>query len=423
MCAEKSTGNFSTIKLTARSKIKSETFLLSINELNLTLKKIILAPMDPFVHIFSDSHGWVLQHFTAGELLKITLVSPNWSESIGHSAQMLKKVRLEFENPDKIEKIIRSIGEIEKIFSRSYRNVSVDLKFDNRTVLFASLLKYLGSLGPKLRDLRIKSANDVVLSVADEELLDKIDLSRLRFLSLLVLPEGLTNKLMSRCNSLAKLKLYCVKRNGLPMIPCIAPFLERNQDLSDLELYGSDTYKAFFENDISQIVRFNLKHLKIFFSALLPEKIERNFVKFLTKQSQSLESLQVNAFRNFVIEHIFNRMPALKSLRIDLEFGAENLQLKLNENIVDLSIPSINKIEDFKNLIRAVPRLTKLLSHKITSEKIDCIARDLPELEALVFWKYETSADGPVWRTLWPQAVPRCLKMSKTLFYAWIIEK
>lgn len=379
--------------------------------------------MDPFVHVFSEIHGWVLQHFTAREFREITTVSPNWNGFIGNSAQMLKYARVEFTEPDEIEKTIRSI-------TRRNRDVSVDFKFDKRSSKLSPFIKYIESVGPTLHDLRIKNTCCVEPSAVDEKLLDRIDLSRLKFLSLHFVTEAMSFKLLSRCNSLTKLKLsYLGKSEShshpMPFISCIEPFLERNQNLLDLELRGNEIYKVFFEKDISHVVRFNLKRLRVINTldlTLLPENIERNFFKFLTKQSQSLESLQVNGCRNYVIEHAFNRIPALKSLSINLEFSAESLPLSLNENIVDLSIPRINNLEDFKKIIRVVPRLSKLLSHKLTAAKIDLILRDLPKLEALLFWDSETAAHKPVWKTLWPHAIRNNIEFPGTQYQGWIIK-
>lgn len=379
--------------------------------------------MDPFVHIFPDVYGFIVQHFTVEDFQEVTTVSPNWNEIIGNSTQMLKKVRLAFKHRDEIEKMIHNI-------TRRYRNVSMKFEYGKKSSKLAPCLKYVESVGPKLQKLSITCASEVDLSVADKQLLDIIDLSRLKVLSLVFVTEGISNKLLSRCNSLEKLKLSCLEYNGPHrntqlLVPCIEPFLGRNQDLLDLELSGYEFFKAFFEKDISQVVRFNLKSLKIFNAldlSLLPEDVEHNFVKFLEKQSHSLESLKINACRNYVIEHVFNKMPALKSLRLELEFSVRDMKLKLNENIIDLSIREINILDDFEKLIRSVPRLTKLLTFELTAAKIEVISRDLPDLQALLFRESEIKADGPVWKVLWPYAIPSFIEVPD-VFYAWLIEK
>lgn len=105
---------------------------------------------------------------------------------------------------------------------------------------------------------------------------------------------------------------------------------------------AGEYYKAFFENNISDFVSFKLKRLKILIGWVSSEteNMERNFIKFLVTQTQSLQSLHIDVCSHNFIELTFNNMPVLTSLLIHRICSTNNL--RLNENIVDLGVYECN---------------------------------------------------------------------------------
>lgn len=177
------------------------------------------------------------------------------------------------------------------------------------------MMKYLVALSPTLQELNFQNLHD--LSNEDERILDHLDFSVLKVLKMTLVSSKVAEKLMSPCNSLSKLEF---KLNGLQASDVLRSFLERNQSLREIIVDEID-YRAFFAEDISEITRFNLKVLKASSWSDLsstPEDIEKNLLKFLTKQSRSLEEIQIKACSLNVTEHLFNKIPALKSLGIPM---------------------------------------------------------------------------------------------------------
>lgn len=355
----------------------------------------------------------VFQHFDFKDFVQVTEVSPNWSEIIGQSLVMMRNVKLNMEVLFRIldENPLKNFRS-----NRRYQNVFVGFLIhvpsDDQ---FRRLLEFLVELGP-LMSLKLRCV--CMLSVQKENLLlDKIDSSKMKVLELRFVAEDLcfVNELLNRCNSLTKINLTCAaKRGEFPInpqqvltppssIPSLIPFLERNQNLQELSLVGFEFYQLFFSNDISEIVRFKLKHLLIFgYTSQLTEGTELNLLKFLVKQSQTLESLELETGQPDLIEHAFNKMPALTLLHCYFEFSADRLQLNRNENILEFGMFSTQNSEDFEKIIKFTPKVTGLSVLDLTAEKIEIISRNLPTLQRLQFETCERVNNKPVWTLLWP---------------------
>lgn len=177
----------------------------------------------------------------------------------------------------------------------------------------------------------------------------------------------------------------------------------------------------------SEIVSFKLKHLTIGNSHYTknPYYIERNLFKFISIQSRSLERFVITTCPPNVVEHII-KMPALKYLKIREIFTTGDIRLNLNENIVELNVPQLNRIDDLEKILRVVPNLTNLSTCILTRQKIRIIAENLRALRTLRFNHGSNIAlDDPIWSSLWPQAIPirRGPGDGKYIYYVWSVEK
>lgn len=222
--------------------------------------------------------------------------------------------------------------------------------------------------------------------------------------------DDVLNTLLGRCKSLTKLTLKDVAEpKPIGPIPNLKSFLKSNQALRELELSGGEKFfRMFFEEDLSDAVSFKLKRLEIVNAQISNgEFLERNLLKFLKSQSQSLETLIITHFKSRdTIEHIFNKMPNLKSFMTFREISARLMHLDLNENIVDLGIRGYEEIGDFEKILSVLPKLTKLRLIALTTEKVEAIARKLPNLQTLRFTRGGPGGGDAVWPLLWPNAIP-----------------
>lgn len=346
--------------------------------------------MDPLVCLLPEVHGWIFQHLTASNFREVSQVSPKWNENLENSPVMMKNVIVSLEDErfhtedarkknhlGKYDEVNKKLGSS----CRRYRNVSVNFKypFDKH-----ELLKCLENSGSRLLKLEAYNLRDLIDD--DEKLLDEIDLSKLEKLKLTNASIDLLDKVLNRCFSLTDLKMINIHfADPQATITCLPSFLEQNRNLEVMELNSTEICIVFFKEDISKRANFELKHLKLGNDSrtALPESIERNFFNFLHKQSQSLEYLWVAACRPKVIEFMFNKMPVLKILSIFSLFDTTKIALQLNENIIDLSIPLIEKCEDFQNMLQVVPNLKRLFTLYLRQEKRDIVINTLPRLEIL----------------------------------------
>lgn len=380
--------------------------------------------MDPLIQVLPELHGMVFQHFNFTDYKEITLVAPSWNDILGESEAMMKKVELIIDGKpcnatfERYSPFIRieELDEIERIANsscRRYRNVRIKgLTFSWTRDMnhFPKILEYLVSLSPTLVNLEIRAFG--TLSEENEKLFDCIDLGRLKVLYLFVVTPKLTDKLLKQCSVLETLRFSNMPRNvsvSRESFPSLDAFLERNRSLKSIEIRGYECYDLFFDKDVSEKVEFRLKNLDINYVTLTESvNAAENCLKFIAKQSQSLERLVLQSYcenRHGIVEHIFNKMPVLKSVWIDMKFKTENLQLNLNESIVELFFERDLSCEGFKKIIPAVPKLTKLFVRNLTKEKVDIIARYLPGLQTLQYGECQYNDDGePVWINLWPCA-------------------
>lgn len=347
--------------------------------------------------------------FTFADFKELTEVSPSWNEMVGKSRVMMEKVKLELDHS--FPENWRLLGICEKKHmspARRYQNAFVGSSIPVHPSS-DKILNYFLNTG-SLTQLEVMFVNKLK---AQKNFFDKIDLSKLKVLKLDVTIE-LTKKLLDRCNSLTELHLR--EKNVWPgfnrerMILDLGWFLERNQGLNILS-FGCE----YFKEDISEQATYQLTHLAITNGPYSNfHVVNRNLIKFLTKQSKTLERLEIDYCRSKVVEHIFNKMPALKYLSFREEFQTEDLQLNLNENIVELDISGIKTARGIKKIISFVPNVIKLHIFILTAENILIIGRRLKALEKLGFIhrSYDVRIDGPRWSLLWPGKVPECFSLS-----------
>lgn len=359
--------------------------------------------MDPFESFSPDVHYLVFQHFDFKDILEISTVSKLWNELTGSSSCCMKKVKLSLkfwkksvgtkqEQTEEKVKIIQST-------TRCYRNISIDCRFDK--YLSLELWKLLKLSELSLTELKIKSIK--------LDSLTSLTLPNLEVLKLTYVPKSVRNVLLTSSGSLTKLKIKMespfkwseAPRPDQESLACIRDCLQRNCMLKDLELHGSTQYNSFFDEDFSEVVRFQLTSLKVKTSmrlALVSEQNEKNFIQFLATQSTCLKKVFIDVCRPNVIEHVFIKMPCLTSIHLDVmimnSHAMRDLKLGLNERIRDLKIPYVNQHADIEEFLAVVPNLELLFVSHLSHETMEFIARNLLSLKSLKFRYDEIDCEG-----------------------------
>lgn len=358
--------------------------------------------MNPLDRVSPDIHDLVLQHFNAKEVLEYSLISTKFNETIAGTSCCMKKIEfvLKFWKKSaglKQEQIEEKISVIHSSI-RKYQSVAIDCRFDkNLSLEFWKLLEVLARF---VTELKIKSIQ------LDSP--SSISLPRLQTLKLTYVPVAVRNVLISQTRALRKLKLklesplkWSKPRSDQESLTCIRNCLKQNQMLQELELHGASQYHFLFDDDMSEVLSFQLLSLKVKTDtrlALISEENERNFLSFLTTQSTFLKSFFIDVCRPVVIQHIFNKMPALTNLTLDVmimnEYKIRDLNLQLNENITDLKIPYINDHQDIKEFLSVVPNLKSLFVAHLSHETVEYIAWNLNKLTTLKFRYDEIDCEG-----------------------------
>lgn len=249
---------------------------------------------------------------------------------------------------------------------------------------------------------------------------NKIDLSNLKVLKLHCVTQSVTQILFFKCRSLTEMCLFKIPpaARDIDLRSTIRSLGEQNPSLTQLKLCR-DYFHAFFEADICETATFQLKHLTFWnkYESYFPEFIARNFLKFLAKQKQSLESISMNHCKPRMVEHLLNNMPALKYLEIKNKFQTENLRLNLNENIVELRVPSL-ELSEIMKLIPFAPNVTKIHIALLCRKSIKALGRHLPGLKEVMFSCLDKSIkiNGRKWKSLWPNPniIPACYMYNPT---------
>lgn len=231
--------------------------------------------------------------------------------------------------------------------------------------------------------------------VSTDNVLNEIDLTKVKVLKIHFVTDKVVDNMLSRCNSLETLKIGIMIREGLnnrqPSLPSLKAFWKRNQKLKNLKL-GSDFNELFFNEDTSDVVRFQLTHL--YFTderRLMLEHIDRNFIKFLATQSHCLEWICFDDVN--VIENIVRKISGKIFFKTSPDLRTRDQQLEVNEN---LNFPHNRTAEDFKDIIGFLPRLERFHIKELAPESMAVISNKFPALKKLLFLEHEFCISGPI---------------------------
>lgn len=346
--------------------------------------------MDPF-NINSYLNDLILQHLKVSEILESSTVCKNWQREIGGSRVCMSKIKLSlkfWKSTNKQQQTDEKISILKNI-TRCYQHITIDCRFDKTlSVEFWDVLAHFSSSLISLKIKSIKLENPA-----------EVKLTKLRELKLVYVPINIRNILIMSSTSFKKLKLKLVSplnwnksnKSDPESLVSIRKCMESNDQLEDIEIHGGVQYSFFFDEDISDITKFQLKKFKIkndMRLALISEQTENHLINFLTTQSSSLVSMFIDVCRPRVVEHIFNKMSNLTSIHVETlmtDYSAKDLNLRLNERVVDLKIPYVNRHEDIREILSITPNLETLFVAHLSHETMNYIAYNLMKLTTLKY--------------------------------------
>lgn len=361
--------------------------------------------MDPFEKLPEEIHESLLQHFDVGEILKVlSIVSKNWYRVIGTSNVCMKKVNLNLKSKrkndfvDRLE-ILRWMSRKE---SRNYQHLQINCLLDER--ISSEVWSFLQSVSESVESINIRS-------MKIDQHLGEMSIPKLESLKMMFVPREAMNHLLLSTSSLKKLIL----RNEFSLcyadvdytpsdatINSIKEFAQRNQKLEELEIQGRPHFLSFFHQNLSDAFSFKLKKLvvKIEMSAeKIPNEHTENFLSFLSLQASNLEHIYVDSCGADIIHHVFNRMPALSFIRLDIELSEPNkfvisdLNLTPNKKIKQVEFPYIVLFDDVKEFLELTPNVEEILVGHMNPRLLDYAAKSLVKLKSIVY-RYDDCAGG-----------------------------
>lgn len=131
----------------------------------------------------------------------------------------------------------------------------------------------------------------------------------------------------------------------------------------------------------------------------------------------------IDVCRPRVVEHIFNKMSNLTSIHVETlmtDYSAKDLNLRLNERVVDLKIPYVNRHEDIREILSITPNLETLFVAHLSHETMNYIAYNLMKLTTLKY-RYDEIDCEILYETLKDQneEVNQNIEMIVDYEYSW----
>lgn len=352
-----------------------------------------------------------MYHFSVPELLQCSLVSRGLNELIGKSKTFLQKTKFVIKTVKGLP-LSENLVEMESVMKsskRKYKNLNIRATNpgeDELKLLFgvdwhdavisitkfkstSQYVKYLGLIAPTLSSLQLS-----IGKIQKIDLNIKLDSSTIKSLSFLQCTSAALEVFVRDENNLIieKLTLSAVRQStekfskSLKLI--YSRFIESFSALKHLDVTSSATVDDFFRHDISGIVGFQLKSLRVQAPASL--QVCQHIKKFIKSQGNSLEELGLLHWKELkTVYEIWNQTTALKVLQMtnlfdDMNFDFLNeysLAPKELETLV-LNLPKSQILDNFL--------LPVLASMKQQLKILDISAILQPELTEVILSSAQT---------------------------------
>lgn len=344
----------------------------------------------------TEIHDHLLQYFDVKELVNVlSMVSRYWYQSIGSSSLVMKKIKINLRAKRKTDfaERIDTLQWLTTKGARKYQHLQINCLYDEQ--ISNGFWNFLKSSADSVETINIRS-----MKIEEPT---KILLPHLKELKVMFVPRDAIDVLLTSSSKFKKLILW----NEVPLsydhlsylpseqtISSVKQFLEANKKLEELEIQGRAHYFSFFQSDISNIGKFQLKKLTVKMEMTqkhITEENEENLIKFLASQACSLESINLDVCGPNVIKFIFNCMPSLKTIHLDIDQKALNdfklaeLGLSVNEKITELEIPYVNVFDDIKSFVDMTPNVEILIIGHINPRILLYAGNNFMNLHSIIY--------------------------------------
>lgn len=355
--------------------------------------------MDPFKSLPRELIENILQFLDVSECLNVvSLLSKEWYDVVGSSNHCMSKTRLNLRSKRKTDfpERIETIKWMSRKESRKYQHLQINCLLDEENS--REVFEFLATL-PSAVSINIRS-----MKFDPDEEVRKIALPKLEELKMMFIPRQAMNSFLTSTSTLKRLIL----RNEFPLcydgidyspsevtVHCVKNCIWRNKQLEELELQGRPHFLSFFTDDLTRNVGFKLKKLVVKIEMPIDKvtpELEANFITFLNHQAATLDHVYLDNCGPTLIKHVFNEMPNLTSIRLDVVINdrpdkmlIKDINLELNEKVKHLELPYIVLLEDVKEFLDLTPNVEHLLINHINPRLLGFATKSLPKLQTLTY--------------------------------------
>lgn len=361
--------------------------------------------MDPLGIYFVDVFDLILQHFTARESIKCSLVSRSWSEIIGTSHHCMKHVWLRVDKPaSQIEVLERSSRKYENFRISSGARAELSKVFRNfrpKTALITDDLdeeidhqhyvNFLESMSSTIEELQPGEARTVNVKQQHHP----IDFPRLMELQYTVNNRNAFSVFLGSNPRLEKVLLsFSDKISTEFLVPfnIFHAFFKCNPQIKSLWMCEID---CAFQTDISSDLHLDLETFAFSkTSSEFSERAEENLVKFI-KLQKNLEWLKIlclydkNIFMRIWTETRFKK---LFIMDCSLKGALNDEELTCNRLVDEINF-YLNPSCQILKFIKATPNLKTFKIRRLSRQMIEFSARNLHQLEVIQFQSIENDVE------------------------------
>lgn len=325
---------------------------------------------------------FIFFHLTAEDLLKCTLVSSAWNDFVGES-KCLEKLVLTVDENTELESVMQS--------ERSYRNLRL-LQIENEK--FINCLSTLAPLAKKI----------VIFGCCLKEESEQFSFNLLQELTLSNVSSQVLSSLTNFHENLRVLNLHDLKMKRCEIGSAIS-LLTINENLSEINLYLNETCNIF-EQDVSNIFRFNLVSITISFKSNFEIDVGTlaNIEQFLISQGKTLKIIGlINAASLSSVYRAWNYLHNIERLNFfsaDPFFDCESQRpdLETNGKLKSLEIHGLGPLQldviELQPLLKATQNLRSLGVWNLNKEVIEYSAMNLMNLEHLFCATMESDCES-----------------------------
>jgi hypothetical protein len=332
---------------------------------------------DPLIKVCSDLLELILKHFNGHEVLELSLISPDWNETIQTSRKCMSKIQLKLEG---------NVSEAKLTLMKSNRKYSSLLIRSAEESQPIDVYELLEKFAPNLVNITIPAIEKLKVTASPKT----IDFPKLQSFAsdnnenndLRLLAPIPMLKYFEKVKTLKKLKIVTWTHSKETL-----DWIQKQTQLKELNL--SARSDEDFETDFLVNSKFMLTKLE----CCGPETDagKANFNKFLLGMAETLTFLSITFCPPQCFEIIINRLPKLKTFHCDLIHKISKLDFAPNESITELKLRCLDA--SATNLFKSLVNLEVLKTNRIIKSDFKCVVRKM-KMKKFVYSQYNSRFVG-----------------------------